>query len=150
MAICFSMLSSWVVFSCCLLCLSSSCFCCLDNCVCHAPSSAAVRSSLSSLSCAGDSARFFTFFFFGERGAELSTISVLAVSVLVSLSVMPRVAGLGDYKHLPHTKQPLLVTCWGLVVRCLTFFLSFVVSVDTKLDVSKIIGVGVCPPVGDG
>ena len=68
-------------------------------------------SSLSSLSRAGDSARFFTFFFFGERGAELSTISVLAVSVLVSLSVMPRVAGLGDYKHLPHTKQPLLVTC---------------------------------------
>lgn len=149
MAICFSMLSSWVAFSCCLLCLSSSCFCCLDNCVCHAPSSAVVMSSLSSLSCAGDSARFFTFFFFGERG-ELSTISVLAVSVLVSLSVMSRVAGLGDYKHLPHTKQPLLVTCWGLVVRCLTFFLSFVVSVDTKLDGSKIMGVGVCPPVGDG
>ena len=109
LAICFSILSSCAVFSCCRLCLNSSCFCCLDNCVCHAPSSTAVASPSST--CSGDSARFFTFFFLGDLVAELSTISALAVSV--SLSLTSLVAGLGDYTHdyRTHTKQLLIVTC---------------------------------------
>ena len=110
LAICFSILSSCVVFSCCRLCLNSSCFCCLDNCVCHAPSSTAVASPSST--CSGDSARFFTFFFLGDLVVKLSSISALAVSV--SLSLTSLVAGLGDYTQLPYTHQ---TTCDSYLLR---------------------------------
>lgn len=160
LAICFSMLSSggladslldWVAFSCCRLCLSNSCFCCLDNCICHAPSSAVV-SSVTSLVFSDSSSRLsaLVFFFFGDRDGWFSVTSwllLLVVRAVVSLtSVTSSAVGLGDYKKIVNFEIALVThvfTCWGFV-RCLGFFL-FSLTSTTGAGVSIIIGAGFEP-----